>query len=321
MVRYADPPILLDDLIDDLDEVVGLFARNAPYTPLGGWFRPDREGDEATSPMWFQKDWVHADLHVEGADLFFRNERVIDAVRSFYDAEVVIPHTIYVNLMASIAECGPAHTDNPVFRGRDRTNTPMMLLRTMLWSGLFDRWAITQATSIWWRNDTEGGGLSYWPNGPDEPPKHHAGAMANTALVGDNHGMFHQVEPVGPFDAGTVFVAASSELAPADDGSGDWVVTERGRERYRAPFDHYRASVLWKAHVHSDEAERRRVENDLLALDEVVRIFNADLAERGADLRVDQGRIADPALPGELAAFYPEPVPVGAGVSIFDVQR
>ena len=26
--------------------------------------------------------------------------------------------------------------------------------------------------------------------------------MANTALIGDNHGMFHQVAPIGPFDGG-----------------------------------------------------------------------------------------------------------------------
>ena len=110
---YSDPPILLDNVIEDLGAVVGLLERNAPYTPLGGWFRPDHDGGEATSPMWFQKTWVHADFAVEGADLFVWNERVIEAAREFCDAEVVVPHTVYVNLMAAIAECGPAHTDNP----------------------------------------------------------------------------------------------------------------------------------------------------------------------------------------------------------------
>jgi hypothetical protein len=196
----------------------------------------------------------------------------------------------------------------------------MLLLRTMLWSRLFERWVIPQATSIWWLNDVEGGGFSYWPEGPDKPPEHHVGAMANTAIVGDNHGMFHQVEPVGPFDGGTRFVAASAELAPAGDGSDDWVVMEHGRERYRAPFDRYRASVLWKAHVYASEEERRRVESDLLSLEELVRIFNEDLARRGADLRLDVNQLTDPALPGALAAIYPEPVPVGAGVSMFEAH-
>ncbi len=321
MLQPTNPPILLHDVMPDLGAVADLFERNAPYTPLGGWFRPDREGGEATSPMWFQKDWVHADFAVPNADLFLRHERVIEAARRFYDAEVVVPHTVYVNLMAAMAECGPAHTDNPVFRGRNRTNTPMLLLRKMLWSGLFERWAIPQATSIWWLNDVEGGGFSYWPDGPDKPPKRHVGSMANTALVGDNHGMFHQVEPVGPFKNGTRLVRASAELRPAADGGGDWVVISDGAESFRAPFARIRASVLWKADVYPTEDERRRLEPDTLSLEEVARIFREDLAARGSDIRIDVERLSDPALPGELASLYPEPVPVGAGRSIFDVAR
>ena len=74
---------------------------------------------------------------------------------------------------------------------------------------------------------------------------------------------------------------ASAELGPADDDSGDWVVTERGKESHRAAFDRYRASVLWKADVYASEEERRRVQDDLLSLEEVVRIFDEDLAARG----------------------------------------
>ncbi len=319
MLAGASPPILLKGLIDDPGVVVDLFERNAPYTPLGGWFRPGNDGDEATSPMWFQGDWVQGDFAVEGADLFLRNERMIEAAREFSGAEVVVPHTVYVNLMAAIAECGPAHTDNPVFSGRSRANTPMMLLRTMLWSGLFDRWEIRQVTSIWWLNDVEGGGFSYWPEGPENPPQQHVGAMANTALVGDNHGMFHQVEPVGPFEAGTRLVAASAELAPVADGSGDWAVNHREHQSFRAPFDQIRASVLWKADVYSSEEERRRVEQDLLSLDDVARIFDEDLRRRRADFRFDLDRVNDPAQAASLAAVYPEAVPTGAGESVFDV--
>ena len=268
--------------------------------------------------MWFQNDWVHDDFSVPGADLFFRNPRMVAAAREFYDAEVVIPRTIYVNLMAAIAECGPAHTDNPTFRGCDRSNTPMMLLRAMLWSGLFDRWCVRQATSIWWMNDVEGGGFSYWPDGPEQPPRCHSEGMANTALLGDNHGMFHQVEAVGPFDEGTRHVPASAELAPVDDGSRDWAVTHKGRELFRAPFAEYRASVLWKADIYATEEERRELASDQLSLADVCRIFNQDLAARDAPLRVDLEGIEDPSLPGKLAVFYPEATPMAAGRSMFD---
>ena len=109
------------------------------------------------------------------------------AAREFYEAKVIVPHSVYVNVMAALDRSGPAHTDNPRFQGRDRSNTPMWLLRTMFWSGLFDRWTIVQATSIWWMNDVEGGGFLYWPDGPEKPPQEHVGDMANTAVVGDNH--------------------------------------------------------------------------------------------------------------------------------------
>jgi hypothetical protein len=320
MIHYADPPILLRDLIDDLDEVIGLLERNAPYTPLGGWYRPGADLDAATSPMWFQNDWVHADLEVEGAALFLHHERVIEAARRFYGAESINPHSVYVNQMAAIEKGGPAHTDNPRFRGRDRSNTPMGVLRTMLWSGLFDHWNIVQATSIWWMNDVEGGGFLYWPDGPDKPPQRHFGDMANTALVGDNHGMFHQVESVGPYDQGTRLVSPRAELAPVSDGGGEWAVSDRGEIRYRAPLECFRVSVLWKADVYPSEDERRRLAEDTLSLADVARIFNEDLARKGSELRLDSDRLDDLARATALAQVYPEARPVGAAPSIYDLD-
>lgn len=318
MIHYSDPPILLHDVIENLDDVVGLLERNAPYTPLGGWYRPGTDPDAATSAMWFQNDWVHADLRVEGSELFLFHERVSQAARDFYDAEVIVPHSVYVNLMAAIEQSGPAHTDNPRFHGRDRSNTPMWLLRTMLWSGLFDRYAIVQATSIWWMNDVEGGGLLYWPDGPDKPPQEHVGEMANTALIGDNHGMFHQVGPVGPFDQGTRLVTPRAELARATDGSSDWAIVDRGEVRYQAPLERYRVSVLWKADVYRNEDEQRKQMADTLSIPDVARIFERDLEERGSDLRFDLDHIEDAGFVGAMYALYPEAVPIHKKPSIFD---
>jgi hypothetical protein len=268
--------------------------------------------------MWFQNDWVHADLRVEGSELFLFHERVTQAARDFYAAEIISPHSVYVNLMAALERSGPAHTDNPRFQGRDRSNTPMWLLRTMLWSGLFDRYAIAQATSIWWMNDVEGGGLRYWPDGPDKPPVEHVGEMANTALVGDNHGMFHQVGPVGPFDQGTRRVTPRAELAPVAGSGGDWAVTDRGEVRYQAPLENYRISVLWKADVYRDEAAQREQMATSLSIADVARIFDRDLEQKGADVRFDLDRIEDMALVAAVQAVYPEAIPADKAKSIFD---
>ena len=318
MIHYSDSPQLLRDVFNDVGDVVQLLERGAPYTPLGGWYRPDADLDEPTSPMWFQNDWVHADFRLEGSELFLFHERVTQAARDFYDAELILPHSVYVNMMAGLEKSGPAHTDNPRFHGRDRSNTPMWLLRMMLWSDLFDRYSIVQATSIWWMNDVEGGGLRYWPDGPDKAPVEHVGEMANTSLVGDNHGMFHQVGPVGPFDQGTRLVTPRAELAPAADGSGDWAVTDRGKVHLQQRLEQYRVSVLWKADVYRDEAEQRRQMADPLSIPDVVDIFNRGLEERGADVRLDLDRIEDLGLIAALNAIYPEAVPVGKAPSIFD---
>lgn len=310
--------MLLRDVIDDVGDVLALLERNAPYTPLGGWYRPDADESVATSAMWFQKDWVHADLAVAGAGLFARSERYLGAARQYWDAEVILPHSLYVNIMIGIDRAGPAHTDNPKFRGRERKNTPMWLLRTMLWSELFRRWEIVQATSIWWLNDVEEGGLLYWADGPEKPPHRHVGGMANTALLGDNHHMFHQVERIGPFDQSTRLVTQRAELAPVGDGSADWGVVDRGTEVFRAPLDRYRVSVLWKADVYKTEEEMRAVVDDTLTVEDVALIFDADLASRGETLRFDLERLENPAFQEALTAVYPEARPLGAKASMFD---
>jgi hypothetical protein len=318
-MRDAPDPVLMRDVIADLDAVVDLLVHRAPYAPLGGWYNPDADPHARTRPMWFRDDWAHADVVVPGAEIFLCHEGYLAAAKDVFGAEVVEPTSVYVNLMTGIAEGGPAHTDNPRFHGRDRTNTPMWLLRQMLWSGLFDRYEIAQATAIWWLDDVEGGALRYWADGPGLPPREHAAAMANSALFGDNHGMFHQVGPVGPFEHGTRLVTPLAELAPADDRSGEWVVTDHGEQIHRAPLSTIRVSVLWKADVYPSESERARRMSDSLSLEDVAAIFDLDLAERGVDLRLDPARFDDAGVRAALAAIYPEDLPVDALASVFDV--
>ena len=91
MIHYSDPPVLLREVIDDIGDDVRLLERAAPYTPLGGWYRPGIDLDTPSSAMWFQNDWVHADLRVPGSELFLFHDRVMQAARDFYGAEVVVP--------------------------------------------------------------------------------------------------------------------------------------------------------------------------------------------------------------------------------------
>ncbi len=317
-IRYSKPPVLMTGVIDEVADVVRLLESEAPYRPLGGWYNPGADPDARTRPLWFQADWVHDTYRADGSELFLDHAGYVEAAKAFYGAEVVEPKSVYVNLMTSIADGGPAHTDNPRFHGRDRTNTPMWLLRRMLWSGLFERYEILQATAIWWMNDVNGGGLYYWPHGPEQPPEQHVDAMANTALIGDNHGMFHQVGPIGPFGCGTPLVSPTAELAPLHDGTGDWAVVDHNELVLRAPLESFRISVLWKADVYPNAAERAARQADVLSLQDVADVVNDDLARRGLDIRLDLARLDDPAHRSELAVAYPEARPVGALRSVFD---
>ena len=119
-LKYADPPILLRDVFDDVAPIEAMLEREAPYTPLGGWYAPGADMDAATSALWFQHDFVHDGNQVEGAELFMDCPAYHAAAKNFYDAEIIEPHSVYVNLMAGLCECGPAHTDNPKFHGRAR---------------------------------------------------------------------------------------------------------------------------------------------------------------------------------------------------------
>ena len=62
--------------------------------------------------MWFQNDWVHDTYIAEGSEIFLNNDTYIEQSKAFYNADIIEPHSVYVNIMAAINDGGPAHTDN-----------------------------------------------------------------------------------------------------------------------------------------------------------------------------------------------------------------
>jgi hypothetical protein len=142
--------------------------------------------------------------------------------------------------------------------------------------------------------------------------------MANTALIGDNHGMFHQVGPIGPFSGQMPLLTPTATLAPVNDGTGDWAITDLSEVVFRAPLDTYRLSVLWKADVYKNAVERDRKKSNTLSMQDVADRFNDDLVRRGSEIRFDLARLDDVALSAELKTVYPEDKPVGALRSVFD---
>jgi hypothetical protein len=291
------PPVVLETVLDDPGLVGRLARTNAPYFPVQRYFAnaaemnalsKTQQGDGPAMRVGpvFRGDWAYDAPLVEGLDPIFRNPRFATAAARIFGAAVVRPQIVYANLSLPMP-CGDGgHTDIPAFRGIDRTRFPVWLLVTMGRSGLCERWRVTIATAVAWFYEGVGGGFTYWPDGPEAPPRTRP-AMTNTAVVGDNDVMFHRVEAIGgPTDDGVAGLTLDSRLEP--DGRTGWRILDGERELGAWRNDQLRISVSWKAQVFADADAARIYDEhaDDLTFDDVLDAFRTDFALRGTPLAV-----------------------------------
>ena len=295
-------PIPIDRVLADPSPVRELLVRGAPYWTVQRYVKNTSEmaslSDAGTRgpgdrPMfiapWFRGDWAYGESLVDGAELFLEHEAFRSAAQTMFEGGVIVPQIVYVNLNPPIAQVDPGHVDIPAFRGIDRTRYPVWLLATMLKSGLFERWYVPSVTAVAWYYEGEGGGFTYWPDGPDRSPISRP-CLSNSAVVGDNDYMFHRVEAVGPEERTVpTGLTLQSQLCWSGDA---WEIVEQGDVLARYPFEDVRVSVSWKALVFTDAGEQALYENheDDLTLDQAVEMLLADLATRGTPTE----RPADP---------------------------
>jgi len=221
---------------------------------------------------------------------------------------IVEPFSLYANITWQLPfDQGAGHTDVPEFRGIDRTRYSTSLLTVMGHSRLFEAERIAIATAVAWFYAGEDGGFTYWPDGPDAPPRVHEGRIFNTAMQADNERMFHRVRPVGARERGLPR-GLTLDTRLEHRGGDAWAVVDPAAD---APigepgWDALRVSVSWKARVFPD-AEARRLYRDHsadLTLDEVVRRFEADLGRRGVPFTRPADPTNDPVFMDVLAATY-----------------
>ena len=288
-------PVVIDRVLPDPSLVRDLLIRGAPYWTVQRYVKNLSEmaalsdaGKQGRKnrPMfiapWFRGDWAFGEPLVNGVEIFLEHQGFLNAAEAMFEGGIIVPQIVYVNLNPPIARVDPGHVDIPAFRGIDRTGYPVWLMATMLKSGLFDRWYVPSVTAVAWYYEGEGGGFTYWPNGPDQSPISRP-CISNSAVVGDNDYMFHRVEAVGP-DERTLpkGLTLNSQLAWSNDG---WEVIEQGEARARYEFEDVRVSVSWKAQMFADQSQRDLYENheDDLTLDRVVQTFIADLKAKGTE--------------------------------------
>jgi len=310
-------PVAIASAFRDPERVRRLVVDNAPYWPVLRYIASPAEmrAAGATSQTrnvgnvmpWFRGDWATATTRIDGVDEILGNEAFVSAAREVFDAAIVRPHTVYVNLMAGLPG-GEAHLDVPAYRGIDRNDYPVWLLNTMNRSALFDEWRVEMATAVAWLYRGKDGAFDYWPGGPDEDSQRVAD-LDNRAVVGDNEVMFHRVASMPPQAGGLPqgdFLRCELER---DEAASGWSLVEDGKSIARYAGDDVRVSVSWKADVFADaaaEALRDSHEADL-DLARVVQIFLADLEERGRGISRPEDPVRDTAFIEALNDAYALP--------------
>jgi hypothetical protein len=292
------PPIALDPALDDPGLVRRLLEQTAPHLPVQRYFRSAAEMRAQSGPSDmiiapnFRGDWATAQGRVPGVEPILESPRLRDAAARLFDSDRVRPWGVYSNITFQLPfHQGQGHTDVPAFLGVDRSSYPTWFLAVMGHSGLFEKERIDIATAVAWFYRGSDGGFTWWPDGPDRPPRVHEGRIDNTAFVGDNDRMYHRVRPVGSREQG-LLTGMTLDTRLEHDGGDAWAIREGDRTLARMDFEALRVSVSWKAYVYRDEAQERRHREggDALTREAVLERFYDDLHARG--LRFE--RPADP---------------------------
>jgi hypothetical protein len=324
--RPPKSPVVLDRVVDDPESIRRMARAHGPYWQPGRTIASsksatevaDNDGDDADTDFanamvgpTFRGQWAFGEPLIEGADVLLGHEGFTAAARQMYGWDVIVPEQVYVNLTTPIGRQGFSHTDIPEFRGVDRRNAPAWLLTAMGMSRLFEAERIHIVTAVAWFYRGEAGGFRYWPEGVDGPSVLHDETW-NTAIVGDNDFMPHEVMRVGP--RGSVKpdgMTLGTELVC--DGT-DWHIVESSSVLATYPDEAVRLSLSWKAKVYRDDAERAAADGGVgLSVDEAIGRLAADLANSDRPEPLAGDSVMSQELQAQLSrrysAYTPTPAP------------
>ncbi len=285
--------VRLQPAYDDTTEVLRVIRAVDPFWAIVRYAASDTEtkalsNDGRSSmfvPPWFRRDFaLHGEALVPDAELILDNPRFVAAAHDVFGPDVlVVPTTVYVNVMVPGPVPFVPHTDVPAFRGFTRDDHPLWLLIQMHHSGLFEDHRIKLATAVSWFYEGPGGEFHYWPEGPDRPNGVISTPYDNIAVVADNERTYHGVAPVGVEAPVIKGLTPDATLHRVDGG---WEVREGDEPRHRADDADVRITVSWKAEIYADEADRQRVldHSDDIDLDHVVDTLLADMRARGVEV-------------------------------------
>ena len=271
-------PVRMAKVFDDPDAVLRLIDELAPYDPVGTYFNGGWPNPDGIDVPWF--------LVEPDSELLVHNPHWVTAAKQTFAAEIVRPIRCVVNVNPPAA-VGPPHIDLPVFRGFSAPDQPIWLLMSMAHSRLFFDWMVPLASGIAWFWRGEGGEFEYWPDGLQAASVAERPPLWNVGVMSDNEVMWHRVGGIGtPARQAELAgrVPATSQMHGTANG---WEIRHGDTKIASYTPDEVRLSLVWKGYVFRDEAHLASFENRAydLDLDQVVDVFQADLAARGVAAR------------------------------------
>lgn len=268
--------LLVESVFEDPERMLATVRARGPYWNQARYLPVGRHAGAGLSighplvpagggaPAVFRQDWYAHRPLVGGVRDLVHHPGLRTAALELFDGIDLDVTLVHVNLTVPGAPVDRGHVDVPAFRGLDRTNTPGWLLLGMQRSGRFEPWRVRTATAVAWLHAGDGGGFTYWLDGPGAPARRHLGVW-NQAIVADADRMHHRAEPVLPRStaAGRGRVAPSvlgADSVLVHDAAG-WQIREPGAAgdvvAHLAPGD-VRVSISWKAAVFVDREDVRR---------------------------------------------------------------
>jgi hypothetical protein len=261
-------------------------------------------------------------LHPEAEPIFY-DRRFMAWAREYLRAKYCQPSKLLFNVNGPTWNKDPGHLDSPRFRGMGLADTPTWLLSVMGKSGLFQQWAIKMVEVIvWFQQDGDGGGFTYWPDGPLATPQRLQPPLWNRGVVTQNTLMYHRGESNGPVAErdNPPGLTLDSTFAGDPDDSDGWHIRTGAAVIARLATDQLRLLVHWDAELYDDLADlKRHVDHlDDLTPDQAFEIFVGDLRAKRIPFEMPSDPMRDPRFISLLAstydvgpATYPADAPVG----------
>lgn len=301
-------PVFIDPAFDDPEAVLALVRSSGPYSLL---YSAEGYARAGGAEPWFRGtrgQWVKGskEVRVPEALPFFENPRFIAAAKESFGAGVVRPESMKLNLNGPMGP-GAQHRDVCRFRGATHADFAHWVPVAMHHSELFGRWSVPVASALTWFYRGVGGGLEYWPEGPQRPSARVEPPLWNVAMVCDNEYMFHRVEGIGLPAAWIAPGQMSGHEDLAWSADGGWDMTEAGRVVRRFAESEIRLSILWKAYAFKDETAAAVFDahTDDLTPEIIVEVFSADLKARGVAFELPARPLEDRGFRDLLLATYP----------------